>query len=87
MLQRVLHGVGHLDNRTNGINPGLRTGAIISSAVHLVILLLLLLGLPFAQPAPEPQETAIAMVFDGTAESRFTLRRQPLSLHRLPRLT
>ena len=68
MLQRVLHGVGHLDNRTNGINPGLRTGAIISSAVHLVILLLLLLGLPFAQPAPEPQETAIAMVFDGTAE-------------------
>ncbi|MGC1409674.1 MAG: hypothetical protein WA864_12095, partial [Acetobacteraceae bacterium] len=69
MLQRVLHGVDHRDSRTNGISPSLRRGAVISSAVHLVILLVLLLGLPFAQPVPEPQETAIAMVFDGTAES------------------
>ena len=69
MLQRVLHGTDRLDSRISGISPGLQRGAIVSAAVHLVILLLLLIGLPYARPPEEPQEASIAMVFDGTAES------------------
>ncbi len=69
MLQRVLYGGDRLDSRTGGINPGLRRGALISGAIHLVILALLLLGLPLSRPPEDSQETAIAMVFDGTAES------------------
>jgi hypothetical protein len=69
VLQRVLYGVDGLHSRTVGSNPDLRLGAIISAAVHLVILLVLLIGLPFARPPEEPQETAVSMVFDGTAES------------------
>ena len=51
MLQRVLHGVDRLDSRTEGISPRLRRGAIVSAAVHVAILVLLLIGLPFAQTA------------------------------------
>jgi neural Wiskott-Aldrich syndrome protein len=69
VLQRVLHGADRLDSRISGINPGLRRGAIISGAIHLVILALLLLGLPLSRPPEEPPETTVAMVFDGTAES------------------
>jgi hypothetical protein len=69
VLQRVLHGTDRLDSRISGISPGLQRGAIVSAAVHLVILLLLLIGLPYARPPEEPQEASIAMVFDGTAES------------------
>ena len=69
MLQRVLHGVDRLDSRTDGVSPRLRRGAVISAAVHVVILVLLLFGLPSSRSLEEPQETTVAMVFDGTAES------------------
>ena len=69
MLQRVLHGVDRLDSRTDGISPRLRRGAVISGAVHVVIVVLLLFGLPSVRSPEEPPETAVAMVFDGTAAS------------------
>ncbi len=69
MLQRVLHGVDRLDSRTDGISPRLRRGAVVSAAVHVVILVLLLFGLPSGRSPEEPPETTVAMVFDGTAES------------------
>ncbi len=69
MLQRVLHGTDRLDSRISGVSPALRRGAIVSAAVHLLILLLLVVGLPYARPPEEPQEAAVAMVFDGTAKS------------------
>ena len=68
MLQRVLHGVERLDSRTNGMSPGLRRGAIISLAAHIVVVVLLLVGLPSARSPEEPEETAVSMVFAGTAE-------------------
>ena len=69
MLQRVLRGADRLDHRTDGVSPTLRRGAVISGAVHLVILVALLVGLPFAKPPEEPQETTVSMVFAGTADS------------------
>jgi hypothetical protein len=69
VLQRVLHGTDRLDSRTRRVDPNLKRGAIISGAVHLAILLLLLVGLPFARPPEEPPETTVDMVFNGTAES------------------
>src|SRR5690349_5961646 len=52
------------------MEPGLRRGAIISAALHITVILLLLIGLPMLRPMHEPEETAIAMVFDGgTAET------------------
>jgi hypothetical protein len=69
VLQRVLHGEERLGGRTRTVSPALRRGAIISGAVHASILLLLLLGLPLIGQKEEPPETAVSMVFDGTAES------------------
>jgi hypothetical protein len=46
----------------------LRRGAILSAAVHLGIVVLLLIGIPATRPPEEPPETAVAMMFAGTAE-------------------
>lgn len=69
MLQRVLRGADRLSANGEGVSPTLRRGAIISAAVHAAIILLLIVGLPFARPPEEPQETTVSMVFAGTAES------------------
>ena len=44
----------------------LRRGAAVSCGVH-VLLALLLLGIPVAHPPEAPEETAVSMVFAGTA--------------------
>ena len=87
MLQRVLHGVDGLHSRTVGSNPDLRLGAIISVSVHLVILLVLLIGLPFARPPEEPEETAVSMVFDGPLKALSMRRRRRRFLRPHQRLT
>ena len=48
---------------------GMRRGAAISFAVHLMLGLLLVLGIRVAQPPDVPEETAVSMVFQGTAQS------------------
>ena len=68
MLQRVLHGADRLDNRPNGISRACDVARSSHRLSISLILLVLLVGLPFARPAEEPQETSVAMVFDGTAE-------------------
>ena len=69
MLQRVLHASDSRVSRFGGANPALRRGAVISTTVHLALLLLLLVGLPAREfPPDEQQEVGVAMVFDGTAE-------------------
>lgn len=49
------------------MSPGLRRGALISAAIHIVIIVMLLIGIPFISPPEVPQETTVAMVFDGDA--------------------
>src|SRR5271166_296565 len=46
------------------LTRGLRRGAVISTAVHVLVIALLLFGLP-SSPPPEPQERTVAMVFEG----------------------
>jgi len=46
------------------LTRGLRRGAVISTAVHVLVIALLLFGLPSSTP-PEPQERTVAMVFEG----------------------
>jgi outer membrane biosynthesis protein TonB len=69
VLQRVLQTDERLQSRAGGISPALKRGAIVSASVHLAIVLLLLVGLPLSKPPEEPQETSLAMVFNGPAES------------------
>jgi outer membrane biosynthesis protein TonB len=68
VLQRVLHGEDRLGRRA-GMPPALRRGAIGSALLHLLILALLLVGIPFSHPPEPPPEQTVAMVFDGTATS------------------
>lgn len=46
----------------------LRRGAAISGAVHVLLALALLFGIPVATTPEEPEETSVAMVFQGTAQ-------------------
>ncbi|MFL5255686.1 MAG: hypothetical protein ACJ8AI_22875 [Rhodopila sp.] len=66
MLQHLYHGLESLNRSTFGTNRRLRTGLVISAALHVTILLLLLLGLP-ARTAKdeEPPEAVVAMVFQN----------------------
>jgi outer membrane biosynthesis protein TonB len=51
------------------MNRELRRGAIISASLHVVAALLLLFGIPLARTPDVPQETTIAMVFQGTSKA------------------
>ena len=52
------------------MTPRLRIGVTVSAVLHIGILLFLLIGLPARIPQePEPPETTVAMVFQGTAAS------------------
>jgi hypothetical protein len=46
----------------------LRRGAAISGAVHVLLALALLFGIPVPTTPEEPEETSVAMVFQGTAQ-------------------
>ena len=69
MLQRVLQSDERLQRRAGGWSPALKRGAVLSALVHLTVVLLLLVGLPLGRPPEEPQETSIAMVFNGPTGS------------------
>ena len=48
----------------------MRRGAAVSVALHVAVLLLFLVVLPSREtPEEPPPETAVAMVFDGTAQT------------------
>ena len=69
VLQRVLRGADRRDRRTERHQPdACGVARSFPAAIHLVILAAAAVGLPFAKPPEEPQETAVAMVFDGTAD-------------------
>jgi hypothetical protein len=57
--------------RRDGVSPALRVGGIISGVLHGAVLLVLLVGIPFASPPEpeEPPETTVALVFDQTPQS------------------
>lgn len=68
MLQRVLRGVTERGHRHEGMSPTLRRGGAISLAVHVIVIVALLVRLEFArQSEPQPEEQAVAVVFQGTA--------------------
>ena len=72
MLQGIFRGTGGLrGRRDNGMSPALRRGAAVSAALHVVLLLILIFGLPMLVTPPEaPPETEVAMVFEGTQSSQ-----------------
>ncbi len=52
------------------MSPGLRRGAAVSVALHVLVAVLLLVGIPFSRtPEEPPPETAVSMVFDGPAQT------------------
>jgi outer membrane biosynthesis protein TonB len=54
----------------SGMTKRLRTALIASIALHLVVLVILLVGLPSFNPKDEaPPDTTVSMVFTGTAKS------------------
>ena len=46
------------------LTRGLRRGAVLSAALHILLLVVLLVGIPASRP-PEPEEQTVAMVFEG----------------------
>ena len=69
MLQRLFLG-GKTGPRPSGMTSRLRVGMMVSVGLHVAVLLFLLLGLPAFNPKDEePPETAVAMVFQGVAQS------------------
>jgi len=67
VLQYVLHGEDQLGRGRGGMPSALRRGAAISVVVHIAIIAALLIGIPEATPPKPPPETAVAMIFTGTA--------------------
>lgn len=70
MLQR-LTSVNDATIRRNGEGgpPALRRGVVISAVLHSAIIAALLIGISVPQPPEVPPETAVSMVFTGTASS------------------
>ena len=70
MLQQLLRGGEILGGRASGMSRRLRIAAIVSAVLHICVLVVLLVGLPSMTPKEEPpEETTVAMVFQGTAKS------------------
>jgi neural Wiskott-Aldrich syndrome protein len=70
VLQQLFRGEDRSGHGAPGMTPGLRFGLAASALLHLAVLLFLLIGLPIAPPKDdEPQETAVAMVFQSDAKA------------------
>jgi len=70
VLQQYLRGGETFGRQGSGMSPRMRKALIASAAFHAGVLVFLLVGLPSMSPKEEPpEETTVAMVFQGTAKS------------------
>ncbi len=68
MLQQVLRGVTGRGARREPMDPVLRRSGLISLGLHAAVVIVMLVHLELSRkPDKEPEEQAVAVVFEGTA--------------------